>query len=693
MTSPSNTWSTDKPHNLRPTLARKNSVDSSKLKSPLTAGSIIKPVKITPGSETRAASASPIRNKKTTTATETQKTKEKKTKELELESSSAATTGTVGKEIKLSDCRVLLKDITKDESQTKKKPESTDRIVIITDPKVAETGETQDTTSDLARVTKVETKHSSEIKDEEEEEAEKQEIKDTRATEIKKKGEADKGETKNNKQEEVGTEEEEGETDEEEEEEDEETRARNLEELFDGPFPTVLKDGQSLLPPPIYRVISTPEKGLIGINFRVPASKPPVVKEREKTTISSEEIVKEKRKGTKSRQEEEEDMADRGLIPQNFTGTEDAEHWWETVQLWLTFRELTEEKALAAVKLLLKGGAWQWYIGLDERKKSHLRVFEKAFKERYMTASINKWRDQTQVMNLSQGLQSVDDYITDAQNKRRKTEMSDELFQAIIIKGLRPHIRQQVMQHEPQNVEDIRKWGVVAETSEDSKDNTSDMATVMKALIELKADQKEMKAEAAKARSSHNVHAMGSPGSPRPMTPTSTPKVQFQEAVQTGYYTPNQPIAYQQDSYGQAASGWQSQQMPQTNNYHYGYYDTPAYSNYYGNQGIQSSSGGWRGRGRGAQSPSTRYGNQPQTRFNVPNANSSRGGRFYNNTERGGYRQRGMNEQSQTASACWNCGSTTRHGRDNCPAKDKRCLQCSKIGHFKVVCRSGQRQY
>ena len=456
--------------------------------------------------------------------------------------------------------------------------------------------------------------------------------------------------------------------------------------------PTVLKDGQPLLIPPIHRDISTQEKELLGKTCRADASKPPVVKE--KITTSSTEIVKEKRKGTSTRQEEEEeDMADRGLIPQIFTGIEDAEHWWETVELWMTFRDLTGEKALAAVKLLLKGGAWQWYIGLDERKKSHLREFEKAFKERYMTASINKWKDQTQVMNLNQGLQSVDDYITDAQNKRRKTDMSDDLFQAIIIRGLRPHIRQQVMQHEPQTVEDIRKWGVVAETSEDTKDSTSDMATVMKALMELKADQKEMKAEAAKARTTHNVHAMNSPGNSRPMTPTSMPKVQFQEAVQTAYYTPHQPVAYQQDNYGQAASGWQAQQIPQTDNYYYGYCETPAYVNYYGSQGIQPRSGGWRGRGQGAETSSTRYGNQPQTRSNMPDANANRIGRFYNNTEIGGYRQRGTNEQPQTVSPCWNCGSTIRHGKDNCPAKDKRCLQCSKIGHFKAVCRSGQRQY
>ena len=129
---------------------------------------------------------------------------------------------------------------------------------------------------------------------------------------------------------------------------------------------------------------------------------------------------------------------------------------------------------------------------------------------------------------------------------------------------------------------------------------------------------------------------MNSPGSSRPMTPTSTPKVQFQEAVQTAYYTPQQPVAYQQDNYGQAASGWQPQQMPHTYNYHYGNYETPAYSNYHGNQGTQPTFGGWgRGRGRGAGTSGTCYGNQPQARFDSTNLNPSRGGRVYNNTRKG----------------------------------------------------------
>ena len=684
MTSPSNTWSTDKPHNLRPTLGRKNSVDSSKLKSPITSGSILKPVKITPGNGARAASESPVGTRKTSTTTE--KSKDKVTKESKLKNTSnAAPTGIVGKDIKqLPDCKVLLTDITKNGNLIKEKEESTQRIVV-TDTAILETEETQDTNSNQQGVTEAEVEDTEESKDTEEI-LEAEYKGDLVLKEEDKSNKKQEEETDNEEEEE--SEEEKDEQEEEEEEDDDETQARNLEELFDGQILTVSKDGKALPPPPIYRILTTPEKQrLIEKNCRPTKTKSPVAKERASTATASKETVQENRKCINISQGEE-DMADRGLVPQTFTGSEDAEHWLETIQLWLTFRDFTGEKALAAVKLLLKGGAWQWYIGLDENKKSNLGEFEKAFRDRYMTAHINKWKDQTQVMDLIQGIQSVDDYITDAQNKRRKTEMPDELFKAIVIRGLRQHIRQQVMQHEPQTVEDIRKWGVVAETSEDTKDSTSDMTAVMKALMELKADQKELKAEATRARSSHAIHAVGSPGNSRP----TTPKVQFQETAQAAYYMPSQPVTYQQNGYGQGPSDWQAQQMQPTNNYDYGYYEAPEYNNY-GNQESQPRSGGWRGRGRGAGTSSTRYGNQPQTRFDSSNTHSNRGARLYNNTQRGGYQPRGGNEQSSTASACWNCGSTTRHGKDNCPAKDRRCVQCGKIGHFKSVCRSGQRQY
>ncbi|KZR97905.1 Uncharacterized protein APZ42_006965 [Daphnia magna] len=38
---------------------------------------------------------------------------------------------------------------------------------------------------------------------------------------------------------------------------------------------------------------------------------------------------------------------------------------------------------------------------------------------------------------------------------------------------------------------------------------------------------------------------------------------------------------------------------------------------------------------------------------------------------------------------CWNCGSTNRHAKEDCPAFGKECQGCHKMGHFQAVCTQG----
>jgi hypothetical protein len=38
---------------------------------------------------------------------------------------------------------------------------------------------------------------------------------------------------------------------------------------------------------------------------------------------------------------------------------------------------------------------------------------------------------------------------------------------------------------------------------------------------------------------------------------------------------------------------------------------------------------------------------------------------------------------------CWNCGSASRHAKEDCPAFGKECLGCHKTGHFQAVCTQG----
>ena len=54
----------------------------------------------------------------------------------------------------------------------------------------------------------------------------------------------------------------------------------------------------------------------------------------------------------------------------------------------------------------------------------------------------------------------------------------------------------------------------------------------------------------------------------------------------------------------------------------------------------------------------------------------------------GGKSYRGTSNR-KSAESCYRCGSSNHIGSDtNCPAKDKQCNKCSKIGHFAIACRS-----
>ena len=48
--------------------------------------------------------------------------------------------------------------------------------------------------------------------------------------------------------------------------------------------------------------------------------------------------------------------------------------------------------------------------------------------------------------------------------------------------------------------------------------------------------------------------------------------------------------------------------------------------------------------------------------------------------------------RSNPKDGCNYCGRSEKHGRADCPAKDKACSKCNKKGHFGIVCRSSGRE-
>ena len=54
--------------------------------------------------------------------------------------------------------------------------------------------------------------------------------------------------------------------------------------------------------------------------------------------------------------------------------------------------------------------------------------------------------------------------------------------------------------------------------------------------------------------------------------------------------------------------------------------------------------------------------------------------------------RQGQGQKQQQQNSCGNCTKHHTPGRSSCPAKDAQCRACGKTGHWKVKCRSRDKQ-
>ena len=73
---------------------------------------------------------------------------------------------------------------------------------------------------------------------------------------------------------------------------------------------------------------------------------------------------------------------------------------------------------------------------------------------------------------------------------------------------------------------------------------------------------------------------------------------------------------------------------------------------------------------------------------------SPRGGRRtgYGGRQSGGYRQPTESSDNAQYASCNNCGSKYCFTKPSCPARNKKCRKCHRIGHFARKCNSGHSQ-
>ena len=155
--------------------------------------------------------------------------------------------------------------------------------------------------------------------------------------------------------------------------------------------------------------------------------------------------------------------------PGQFCGRDDenGQSWLENFELWLQFRGINGERKAAALALLLKDKAAAWYQSLPADKKNTFNDLRASFAERYGRARLAQWQQAGLVWTLEQQQQqSVDDFIAAVTNAARNAGLTDEQRMQVIIKGLRPSIRQWVLRQQPANIEDLRVAAKMAEQTE-----------------------------------------------------------------------------------------------------------------------------------------------------------------------------------------------------------------------------------
>ncbi len=338
------------------------------------------------------------------------------------------------------------------------------------------------------------------------------------------------------------------------------------------------------------------------------------------------------------------------LAPDLFRGTtkEESEQWLDSVRHWLRYKEMNAAQSCAAIPVLLRDSALCWYNGLDNAVKNDFPQLCAAFVARYRTTGITGWQDSAAVWSLKQGEnQSVDDYINLMEKRAAKTNIAAEQKRHAMIQGLRPSIRQQVLQHEIATIDDIRKWATISEASESHDDtHSAEVASTLKSIqIQLNALQMQRQRSDSpnrKVKFAFNDDEDDDAGHPR---------VAAMQRPDSGRPQSNRPPF--KDS--RRPPGGQS-------GYHRNLRSTvpPNYQSY---------------------TPTSVNAGYDYNGYETPSSGQNRG----QSTTRQQTQQQGENR-------CYFCNGR-RHQRFNCPAYNAVCFNCGKTGHFQSVCRAGRRQY
>ena len=149
------------------------------------------------------------------------------------------------------------------------------------------------------------------------------------------------------------------------------------------------------------------------------------------------------------------DHVPNAFCPEPFSGTatEDAAIWIRRYKMYMSLKNWDEVQGAKTMPLLLRGAAAGWYDSLPQQAKTSFSELQKAFEERYLPHPAMRWANLEAFNARRQGsTESVDDFVQDMQRRGSELRKGDQEVMETVIRGFQDHIRQFVIEREPQNL-------------------------------------------------------------------------------------------------------------------------------------------------------------------------------------------------------------------------------------------------
>ena len=198
--------------------------------------------------------------------------------------------------------------------------------------------------------------------------------------------------------------------------------------------------------------------------------------------VSDEEVFDAEVTDAEDTEESENDEMSSANMPPIFRGirSQCVEAWFRHLDLWIaTQRIMTERAKISSAALLFQDAALHFYNGLvivdgdpGEGEIATYADFKARVIDRFRREPGTNWQELALLHSMKQQQgQSTEAFIAEIINKGNAARASEEQMRTAALAGLRDDIKSVLIHHEITSLEDISRWGVLAESVQGSDVN------------------------------------------------------------------------------------------------------------------------------------------------------------------------------------------------------------------------------